>query len=132
MLIISNPVTNASVTPPPGLGHFYRSIILTDRYDIFVDWSSDAQCTIMSFSPTLRKKITLLKTVRCFFIGHFSKCEAQFEGMCLSISGTRHSYWLLKLSCWHYVSFQRPATWAGFTAKPAGKSNPLWRIAAID
>ena len=45
----------------------------------------------MSFSPTLRKKSTLLDTVRCFFIGPFSRGEVQFEGMCLSMLGARHS-----------------------------------------
>ena len=45
---------------------------------------------VTSFSPTLRSKSTLLKTVRCFFVGRFSKEEVQFEGMCLSVLGTRH------------------------------------------
>jgi deoxycytidine triphosphate deaminase len=57
-------------------------------------------------SPRRFVKSTLLKTVRCFFIGHVSKCEAQFEGMCLSISETRHNYRPLKLSCPHHVTYE--------------------------
>ena len=79
----------------PRLGHFYRSTILTDRQDIFVDWGNVAHTKTISFSPTLRKKSTLLDTVRCFFIGHVSRGEVQFEGMCLSVSGNRYNEYVV-------------------------------------
>ena len=84
---------------PLGLGHFYRSTILTDRHDIFVDWGNVAQSKLIGLSPTLRKKSTLLDTVRCFFISHFSRGEVQFEGMCLSVSGTFEALFYLCLVC---------------------------------
>ena len=84
---------------PRGLGHFYRSTILTDRYDIFVDWGNVAHGKNTSLSPTLCKKNTLLDTVRCFFIGHFSRWEVQFEGMYFSVSGTFEALFYLCLVC---------------------------------
>ena len=84
---------------PPGLRHFYRAVILTDRHNIFVGWSNVAQDKTTGLSPTLRWKSTLQKTVRCFFISHFSRAEVQFEGMYLSISDTFEALFYLCLVC---------------------------------